>query len=87
MHALVFGNEFLKSARKLEKKIRANLDVILKLLSENYKDSKIHSKPLRGKLAGFYSLRVGRDHRVVYKFLNDSTILLTIVAHRSGAYR
>lgn len=42
-------------------------------------------KPLRGKLAGFFRLRVG-DYRVLFTLDND-TMRIFRVRHRSEAYR
>ncbi len=48
---------------------------------------KLHSKPLVGKLKGFYSFRITRNWRVIFSFLDRETIFLIDVAHRKDIYR
>ncbi len=67
MYVLVFGNNFLKSARKLEKNTRVNLDSVLKILSEDPVDPRIHSKPLHGKLGSTILLTIVAHRNEVYR--------------------
>ena len=87
MYSLVFGNEFLSSVKKLENKLKRRINVSLKLLEQNPFSPKLHAKPLQGKLAGFYSCRIGRDYRIVFKFLDENTITLLKAAPRDKIYR
>jgi len=42
--------------------------------------------PLRGRLRGLRSLRVGA-YRVIYQLTDDKTIRIATIRHRSTAYR
>lgn len=42
--------------------------------------------PLSGEWRGFYKLRVG-DYRIIYKKLDEESILVRYVSHRREAYR
>jgi mRNA-degrading endonuclease RelE of RelBE toxin-antitoxin system len=41
--------------------------------------------PLRGRLRGLYSLRVG-SYRIIYQLSDDSTVRVATIRHRSVAY-
>ena len=87
MYTILFGDKFLNSAKKLGKSIVIKLNFQLSLLQQDPFHAKLHTKPLHGKLAGFYSFRIGRDYRIIFKFLGNQTILLVIVSHRREVYR
>lgn len=87
MCVLIFGEGFLASVKKLGKKIILKVSENLKLLQQNLFNSKLHTKPLHGKLAGFYSFRIGRDYRIIFRFLNNRTILLITASHRKEIYK
>lgn len=87
MYQIVFGNRFLRSAKELDNqlkpKLKKSLDV---LLAEPFSPS-LHTKPLTGKLSDFYSFRLGRDYRVIFKFISDNIIYLVDVGHRKDIYK
>jgi mRNA-degrading endonuclease RelE of RelBE toxin-antitoxin system len=41
--------------------------------------------PLRGRLGGLYSLRVG-SYRIIYQLSDDSAVRVAAIRHRSTAY-
>jgi addiction module RelE/StbE family toxin len=84
---IVYSNDFLKSAKRLPKPIQKKLADLLEILQNNPFHPKIHTKPLVGRLKGFYSFRITRDWRVIFIFLNSKTISLIEVAHRKDIYR
>jgi mRNA interferase RelE/StbE len=81
--------EFLDAATKDLKKIdgsvaRRVLETIIEKLSQ---DPKQPGQPLKGKVTGFWRLRVG-DYRVVYRILEDKVLVLVVkVGHRKSVYR
>ena len=87
MYRLVFGNQFLKSAEKLDKKLKPKLKLSLDVLLRDPFHPKLHTKPLAGNLAGRYSFRLGRDYRVVFAFLSKDEIQVFNIAHRKDIYR
>jgi len=45
-------------------------------------------KPLRGKLAGFHSARLGTQWRVLYRIDESKRVVVVLdIQHRSAAYR
>jgi len=87
MYQLTFSSQFLKSAEKLDNKVKPKLKSNLDILAENPFDARLQNKSLAGKLSGQYSFRLGKDYRVVFKFSSDSTIFLLDVGNRKDIYR
>ena len=87
MHYLIFSDSFISLANKLENVLGIRLDEQLKILAENCFSPILHAKPLHGKFADFHSCRLGRDYRIIYRFIDAKTILLISVKHRKDIYR
>ncbi len=87
MYGLIFGDEFLSSVKKLDGKLKRRVNASLKLLEENPFHPKLHTKPLQGRLVGFYSSRVGRGYRIVFRFSQNNTIILLKAAPRGEIYK
>lgn len=84
---IVYGNYFLKSAKKLPKKQQEKLAELLEILRQNPFSSFLHTKSLTGKLAGFYSFRITRDWRVIFLFATPERIKLVEIGHRKDIYK
>lgn len=87
MYHLVFGGDFVVSARKLSRVVKLQLDSYIQTFQNEPFHPKLHTKPLRGKLAGSYSFRLGRDYRVIFKFIDNKTVLLLRAKHRKDVYK
>jgi len=87
MREIVFSDNFVSSVKNLDRVIAVKINNGLALLQKNAFHPKLHTKPLRGKLTGFYSFRVGRDYRVIFKFLQNKNIFLISAEHRSKVYK
>ena len=87
MHTILFGDGFLNSVKKLEKWPATKLNSQLMFFKQDPFHAKMHTKPLPGKLVGIYSFRIGKDYRIIFKFLGNKTIMLVIIAHRREVYR
>lgn len=84
---IVYGNHFLKSARKLPKKQQEKLAELLETLRQNPFSPFLHTKSLTSKLAGFYSFRITRDWRVIFIFTAPEKIKLVEVGQRKDIYK
>ena len=84
---VVYNNDFVKSAKLIPKPIQIKLSTVIEILKINPFYPKLHTKPLVGELKGFYSLRITRDWRVIFNFINSETIFLVVVAHRKDIYK
>ncbi len=84
---IVYGDDFIKQAKKLPTTAKKFLSRGLVFLKNNPYDSRLHAKRLSGDLTGFLSFRITRDYRVIFYFLDEETIKLVDVAHRKDIYR
>lgn len=84
---IVYSKDFIKSASSLPKSAQRKLAVSLEKLAYNPFHPQLHSKPLVGKLRGYYSFRITRDWRVIFNFQNPQAIFLIDVAHRKEIYK
>lgn len=85
---IVYSRDFVKSTKKLPKAVKIKLANLLKILKADIFNSKLHLKPLTGRLKGFYSIRITRDFRVILNFtLNNDTIFLIDTGHRKNIYK
>ena len=87
MYQLIFGSHFLKSAVKLDKNIQSMLKASLDIFMENPFSSGLKTKPLTGKLSGYYSFRFAKNYRVIFRFVSNGNIHLVKVSHRKDIYR
>lgn len=87
MIELVYGGDFVRSAKRLPKKLREKLPDLLDILQINPFHPLLHSKPLTGSLKGYFSFRITREWRVIFMFTNKNTILLIEVDHPKDIYR
>ena len=82
-----YGNKFLKSVQKLPVEQQEKLDTLLEVLSENPYDASLHTKKLTGTLTGFFSFRISRDWRVIFSFIDPTTVRAVLAKHRKDVYR
>jgi len=87
MITLEYTRTFFKEAKHLSKVLKPKLAEQLSRLSENPFDARLHTKPLKGRLAGFYSFKITREYRVIFEFLDPNTIKLLTLAHRKDIYK
>ena len=87
MITLVYHPAFAKSAQRLPTGQQRKLADLLVTLRENPFHPYLHTKRLSGSLAGYLSFRITMDWRVIFRFLDTSTIQLLRVAHRKDIYR
>lgn len=84
---VIYGGRFLKNAQRLPHFQQKKLAQLLETLGTQPFDSRLHTKPLSGRLTGFYSCRITRDWRIIFQFVDAATIKLVDVAHRREIYR
>lgn len=75
---VVYDKAFLKAAKKLPESVLQQLSELLVLLQANPFHPLLHTKYLKGRLAGLMSFRVTRDFRVIFSFRDNSVYLLEI---------
>lgn len=82
MYALLLSKRFDRDFSKLDKEVQNRVVEKLEEISGNPRAG----KPLRGRLRGLYSARVG-DYRVVYQVSDEKrTVAVVTVRHRKVVY-
>ena len=76
-----------KRAKLLPVAQQRKLAALLIFLQQNPYDTRLHTKRLSARLTGLLSFRIGRDWRVLFRFLDEETIMLVDVGHRRDMYR
>lgn len=84
---IAYSRDFIKSAKLLPLPVKEKLADLIVLLRDNHFHPLLHTKPLAGKLKWFYSFRITRDWRAIFKFVNSKTIHLIDVSHRKDIYK
>lgn len=86
MYSIYLEKHFVASAKKLENKIKEELDNNLQLLETNPAHPHLHLKPLHGHLGGLYSFRV-KEYRVIVEFLKNKKIRIIEIEKRDKVYK
>lgn len=87
MIEIVYSERFVKSANKLPKLQLNKLAKLLEIFQAQPFYPILHTKPLSGQLTGFYSFRITRDWRVIFRFLSPDKIQLVSIGHRKDIYK
>lgn len=76
-----YHKDFLKSFKKLSKKVKDNFKKRQILFEENEFDPVLNNHALKGKWLGYRSINVTGDIRAVFKRDNDKVIFVAIDSH------
>lgn len=79
MYEVVFSKQAVKDSKHVKKSyLRSKAKGILSLLAENPFASPPSYEKLTGNLAGYYSRRLNRQHRIVYEVYEKEKIVRVI---------
>ena len=83
MYNVIYHEAVVRDLRKITKtdrgKIRKAIERKLML------NPLLFGEPLRSNLVGYRKLRIG-EYRIVYHIMDDSTLIIIIIAHRRNVY-
>jgi len=82
-----FSLPFKKQLKKLNPKIIKKLNNLLKILAENPYNPKLKTHKLRGKLKNKYAFYVSPNIRVIFTYINKTTVLLIGIGSHDDLYR
>lgn len=85
MKFLIHRN-FRKSSKKLSLQLKLTLRDRLKIFSTNPDDERLDNHALQGKYLGHRSIRLTGDWRIVFKEINENTVLLVRIGTHSQLY-
>ena len=81
---IIYTDNFRRDLKSLPISIRGILKRQEGIFLYDWKDSRLHTKKLKGTSA--FSFRVTRKYRVLFVFLNKDTVFLTSIGHRKDIY-
>lgn len=83
---IVYAEEFAKQLRKLPPGIQRLYRKQEAIFRQDWRDPRLHVKKLRGEPLTF-SLRVTREYRVLFLFVENDVALFATIGHRKDVYR
>lgn len=87
MYILSPTRRYLSDAKKLNQTVKEQLKKQHQFLEQKPFHPALHTKPLKGKLSGIFSFRVGRDYRVLFTLnAQDKIIVLLRIDLRARIY-
>lgn len=79
-------NRFKKQYQKLPKRFQAQFDTRLRLFIKNPADVRLQNHPLKGQLAGYWSMNVNGDLRALYIKDGEEIIIFALIGTHSQLY-
>ncbi|OGZ44297.1 MAG: hypothetical protein A3J55_03300 [Candidatus Ryanbacteria bacterium RIFCSPHIGHO2_02_FULL_45_17b] len=83
---VVYADEFVKQFHKLPQSIQHSFRVQERIFKKNWRDSRLHTKKLKGALQMF-SFRITRAYHALFMFVETHTVLFATIGHRKDIYR
>jgi mRNA-degrading endonuclease RelE of RelBE toxin-antitoxin system len=83
---ILYSPQFHKKFHRLPANIQSLFRKQEKIFLQNWKDSRLQTKKLKGYSFGF-SFRITRRYRVIFIFVKQETVLLAEIGHRKDIYR
>lgn len=77
---------FKKQYKKLPKKIQNQFDGRLRLFMSDSSDQRLRIHPLKGSFAGYWSMNVSGDFRVLYLLGGNEIIIFALIGTHSELY-
>ncbi|MBI3541418.1 MAG: type II toxin-antitoxin system RelE/ParE family toxin [Deltaproteobacteria bacterium] len=81
-----YTSHFLKEFKKLPKGIRELAVQQEAIFRADPHDPRLHAKPLKGRLKGFFSFRVTRNYRVLFTWKDKENVLFYEIGDRKFIY-
>ncbi|MFA6917854.1 MAG: type II toxin-antitoxin system mRNA interferase toxin, RelE/StbE family [Candidatus Gracilibacteria bacterium] len=82
-----YQDSFVKDFKKLPLEIRQKASELEELFRKNPFHPLLHAKKLQGSLSSFFSFRITREYRVIYRFCSKDEVAFLAVKHRKDIYK
>jgi mRNA-degrading endonuclease RelE of RelBE toxin-antitoxin system len=82
-----YQDGFVKEFKKLPLEIKQKAFELEGIFSENPFHPLLHAKKLQGKLSSFFSFRITREYRIIYRFASKDEVDFLAVKHRKDIYK
>ena len=87
IYKIEYAQSFIRQMKKLDRSMQRVITSWIKKNLEGTTDPRIHGKPLKGNLSGFWRYRVG-DYRIFARIEDQKfVVFLFDVGHRRDVYR
>lgn len=86
MQKVFFTEKSIKSFKKLPKPIQNKIELLIGVLSIDYRDNRLKTKKLN-TVEPLFSFRVSKDYRAIFEFINGSNIKILDIKHRKDIYK
>jgi mRNA interferase RelE/StbE len=87
IYSVEFSPKALKSLKKMNRRISANLLAWIKKNLDGCQNPRAHGKALAADLSGLWRYRIG-DYRIIAEILDNTiTIVVLEIGHRSVIYK
>ncbi len=83
---IVYTERFFKAFGRLPITIQNYFHKQEALLKQNWRDTRLHTKQLIGE-DRTYSIRITREYRALFEWVDQKTLLFLTIAHRKDVYR
>ena len=82
-----YEKEFAKDFHKLPHEIKIKAIELEYIFRQNPFHPLLHTKKLQGPLSSFFSLRVTREYRLIFRFVSKDEIDFLAIKHRKDIYK
>jgi addiction module RelE/StbE family toxin len=82
-----YHDGFVKDFKKMPLEIKQKAFELEVLFIENPFHPLLHAKKLQGQLSAFFSFRITREYRIIYRFCSKDEVDFLAVKHRKDIYR
>lgn len=83
---VIFHNNFEKQFIKLSNKIRLKVKERISIFEIDSYNMILNNHALHGKYAGYRSINITGDLRIIYKQLNNNTVIFSEIGTHSKLY-
>lgn len=87
MTKINYKENFIKQFKNLPFEIKEKLASLEDVFVQNNFNPVLHTKKLKGSLKNFFSFRITRDYRVIYRFVSHNEVEFLAVKHRKDIYK
>lgn len=82
-----YRENFIKQFKNLPREIKEKLAFLEDVFVCDNFNPVLHTKKLKGSLKNFFSFRITRDYRVLYRFVSHEEVDFLSVKHRKDIYK
>ncbi len=86
MFIIIPSKKFVKSFKKKDVKIQQQIKIKIRILKEDSLNPILNNHKLKGEYAGFNSINITGDYRLIFEYIDKDTVLLIDIDTHSNLY-